>query len=132
MNSSFCAQARLLNYLSLCDDFSFPKWFASLHPTYRTPCIFMIFLYLFFMLTTTDIAVITLGFISFIMSLLPFQTIVSFVVFLASISIIITFVCLIRLRVLFPSMERPFKVPFGIVGLVYPFNFLIIKCNTIM
>lgn len=103
MNSSFCAQARLLSYLASCDDFSFPLFFSKMHPTFHTPYI----------------AIITLGLISFVVSLLDFQLIVSFVVFLASISIIITFLCLIRLRIMFPEMDRPFKVPFGKFGLVY-------------
>jgi amino acid transporter len=67
----------------------------------------------------TDIAVLTLGGISFVVSLLPFQTIMGFVVFLASISVIISFACLIRLRIDLPDLERPFKVPFGTLGVVY-------------
>jgi len=42
-----------------------------------------------------------------------------FVVFLASISVIISFACLIRLRIDLPDLERPFKVPFGKLGVVY-------------
>eukprot|EP00026_Physarum_polycephalum_P006456 Phypoly_transcript_06499.p1 GENE.Phypoly_transcript_06499~~Phypoly_transcript_06499.p1 ORF type:complete len:524 (+),score=25.33 Phypoly_transcript_06499:208-1779(+) len=103
MNSSFCAQARLLHYLSSCEDFSFPRSFARLHSTYHTPYV----------------AVLTLGVVSFVVALLPFQTIMGFVVFLASISVIISFACLIRLRIDLPDLERPFKVPFGKLGVIY-------------
>jgi amino acid transporter len=72
----------------------------------------------------SDIAVITLGVISFVVSLLPFQTIMAFVVFLASISVIISFACLIRLRIDLPDLERPFKVPFGTLGVVYPSSYV--------
>lgn len=103
MNSAICSQARLLQYLSFVVEF-FPGWFSPMHPTFKTPYI----------------AVITLGFVCFLVSLTPFQLIMDLVVSLASISLLITYASLIFLRYKDPFMHsnvaRPFKIPFGNFG----------------
>lgn len=104
MNSSFCAQARQLQYLSVCEDFSFPPFFGIVSKRFNN---------------SPYVAIITIGIVSFVFSLLPFQTIVQFVVFLASMSLIISFACLVKLRYSEPDLERPFKVPLGKFGLAY-------------
>lgn len=103
MNASFCAQSRMLSYLSASDDFMFPRWFAPESTRFQTPYV----------------AVLALAVFSFGVSLLPFQQIMNYVVLLSSISLLISFACLIKLRISHPEMSRPFKIPFGIVGLVY-------------
>jgi len=102
MNCSFCAQSRMLNYLSAADDFMFPRWFAPIS-RFNTPYI----------------SVLTLGVISFVVSLLPFTLIMDTVVLLGSLSLLISFACLIKLRVSKPDMPRPFKIPLNYVGLSY-------------
>jgi len=102
MNSAFCAQARMLYYLSASDDFMFPRIFSPMS-RYNTPYV----------------AILTLGIISFVVSLVNFQYIMDFVVLLASLSLLISFACLIKLRISKPSMARPFKIPLGYFGLGY-------------
>jgi len=103
MNSVLCSHARLLQYLSHMVEF-FPRWFAPMHPKFKTPYI----------------SIITLGFLCFFVSLTPFQLIMDFVVTLASISLLITYSSLIFLRYKDPLMHtnvaRPFKIPLGYAG----------------
>jgi len=103
MNSAFCAEARELQYLAICEDFTFPSFFGILSKRFKSPYV----------------AIITIGIVSFVFSMLPFQTIVQFTVFLESMMLIISFGCLIKLRYTQPDMERPFKVPLGYFGLTY-------------
>lgn len=102
MNSSFCSQARMLYYLSSSDDFMFPRIFSPMS-RFNTPYI----------------AVFTLGVISFVISLVNFQYIMDFVVLLSSLSLLISFACLMKLRITKPDMQRPFSIPGGIFGLIY-------------
>eukprot|EP00026_Physarum_polycephalum_P006999 Phypoly_transcript_07052.p1 GENE.Phypoly_transcript_07052~~Phypoly_transcript_07052.p1 ORF type:complete len:315 (+),score=29.17 Phypoly_transcript_07052:729-1673(+) len=103
MNSVVCSQARLLQYLSYMVEF-FPPWFAPMHPRFKTPYI----------------SVITLGIVCFFVSLTPFRLIIDLVVTLASISLLITYACLVFLRYKDPFLHshvaRPFKIPLGYFG----------------
>lgn len=44
---------------------------------------------------------------------------------IGSLSLLISFACLIKLRISKPEMPRPFKIPFSIVGLSYHFNMIV-------
>lgn len=95
---------------TMAEDGLLPKVITKTHPRYGTPIVSLL-------LCATIYSVFTF---------LPFSKLVIIDVLIYSISLLLEFVALIRLRYTHPEMLRPFKIPGGKLGLTVSFCSLLL------